>query len=64
MNEAYERNFTGLASALDNTHKLIGEVRQTQVEFERQLQDLIQRIIILERQVQQLRADTASRGPA
>ena len=54
--EAYERNFLGMASAIDTAMKQNSELRTVVEESQRQLQDLIQRITILENQVQALRA--------
>ena len=54
--EAYERNFLGMASAIDTAMKQNSELRKVVEESQRQLQDLIQRITILENQVQALRA--------
>jgi predicted nucleic acid-binding Zn-ribbon protein len=62
MDEAYERNFSGLFSALDNANKNVRDLRAEVKENQRQLQDLVLRLGEQERHIQQLRADTAPRG--
>jgi hypothetical protein len=60
--EAYERNFTGMANAIDTNARQSSEIIKTQRIADAQLQDMIARITLMEAQVQLLLARTMPRG--
>jgi hypothetical protein len=62
-NEAYERNFRGLANAIDTNARQSSNLARAQMEADRQHRDLVLRVTQLEATVQMLLVRTTPNGP-
>ena len=60
--DAYERNFQGLASAIDTAHKNVAALAKELAEAGRQHQDLLIRVAKIEEQIRLLVVLTSPRG--
>ena len=62
VSEAYERNFRGMATAIEEAHRKAEDVQKQIHELMRQQQDVLLRINQMEAQILNLLARTATRG--